>query len=114
MRGMGRRAGLVMLVPVLVVLGSCSSAAPASDTAASSDTSVSTGPNTVRVDVDKRPFALHVPTSYHQGTAVPLVVILHGYTSDGARQESYFKLTAQSDARGFLYAMPDGQLNQQG
>jgi len=115
MRGMGRRAGLLMLVPVMALLGSCSSAAPASpDTVASPDTSVSTGPDTVRVDVDKRPFALHVPTSYHQGTAVPLVVILHGYTSDGARQESYFKLTAQSDARGFLYAMPDGQRNQQG
>jgi len=115
MRGMGRRAGLLMLVPVMALLGSCSSAAPASpDTVASPDTSVSTGPDTVRVDVDKRPFALHVPTSYHQGTAVPLVVILHGYTSDGARQESYFKLTAQSEARGFLYAMPDGQRNQQG
>jgi polyhydroxybutyrate depolymerase len=98
-----------MLVPVLALLGSCGSPARGAP-----DSSVSTGPGTVSIDVDGRPFALHVPSSYRPGTAVPLVVILHGYTSDAARQESYFKLTAQSDGRGFLYALPDGTRNQQG
>lgn len=110
MRGMGRRAWLVMLVPVTALLASCSSPAPVTADASS----VSTGPGTVSIDVDQRPFALHVPSSYHRGTAVPLVVILHGYTSSAAAQESYFKLTPQSDARGFLYAMPDGLRNRQG
>jgi len=36
------------------------------------------------------------------------VVLLHGYTSSGAMAEAYFKLTAESERRGFLYAMPDG------
>jgi polyhydroxybutyrate depolymerase len=106
---MRRRAGLVTLVPLLVLLGSCTAAAPDPP-----DTSVSIGPGTVRVDVDGRPFALHVPASFRHGAAVPLVVILHGYTSDAARHESYFRLTAQSDARGFLYALPDGQRNRNG
>jgi polyhydroxybutyrate depolymerase len=39
---------------------------------------------------------------------------LHGYTSSGAGQEGYFKLTAESDRRGFLYAMPDGTTNSNG
>jgi polyhydroxybutyrate depolymerase len=68
-----------------------------------------TGP----VDLDGRPFQLHVPPGYDRATKAPLVVLLHGYTSDAAEQESYFKLTAESDRRGFLYAMPDGTTNQE-
>ena len=50
MRGMERRARLVLLVPVLGLLGSCSSRAPA----APDTSSVSTGPGTVVVNVDSR------------------------------------------------------------
>jgi polyhydroxybutyrate depolymerase len=63
---------------------------------------------TVTVDLENRPFQLHVPKAYDAGTKMPLVVLLHGYTSDAAEAESYFKLTAESERRGFLYAMPDG------
>lgn len=113
MRLVGRRAVLTALVPVLVLLGSCKQPAPGPSTPPP-DMSVSVGPGTVRVEVDGRPFALHVPASYKSGTSVPLVVVLHGYSSDAAQQESYFGLTGQSDARGFLYAMPDGLHNRQG
>ncbi len=34
--------------------------------------------------------------------------MLHGYTATGALQEFYFKITAESNKRGFLYAHPDG------
>ena len=36
------------------------------------------------------------------------MVLLHGYTSNAAEQESYFKLGVEAQRRGFLYAMPDG------
>jgi polyhydroxybutyrate depolymerase len=68
---------------------------------------------TVSVDLDKRPFRLHVPRSYDAATPAPLVVLLHGFTASGGVQERYFKLTAESDRRGFLYALPDGTPDRQ-
>ncbi|MFC7479332.1 alpha/beta hydrolase family esterase [Luedemannella flava] len=70
--------------------------------------------STVSVDLDGRPFRLHIPTGYVAGTKVPLVVALHGFTSNAAEAESYFKLTGESDRRGFLYAMPDGTRDSRG
>lgn len=55
-----------------------------------------------------RPVELHVPPGYVAGTATPLVILLHGYSASGSVQDVYFGLTAVSDARGFLYAHPDG------
>jgi polyhydroxybutyrate depolymerase len=69
---------------------------------------------TVTLDLDGRPFALHVPKGYDKATKAPLVVLLHGYTGDGAEQERMFQLTPESDRRGFLYAMPDGTVNKVG
>jgi polyhydroxybutyrate depolymerase len=66
------------------------------------------------VKLDDRPFKLHVPRGHDPAVKVPLVVLLHGYTSDSAEAESYFKLAAESDRRGFLYAMPDGTQDRRG
>jgi polyhydroxybutyrate depolymerase len=49
-----------------------------------------------------------VPKSYTGAAAVPLVVLLHGYTASGVLQEFYFKLQPLAEARGFLYVHPDG------
>jgi polyhydroxybutyrate depolymerase len=43
------------------------------------------------------------------GVPAPLVLMLHGYTASGVLEESYLNLTPLSDARGFLYAYPDGR-----
>jgi polyhydroxybutyrate depolymerase len=66
------------------------------------------------VNLGDRPFQLHVPRSYDAATKAPLVVLLHGYRSGAAQLEAYFKLTAESDRRGFLYAMPDGTTDESG
>jgi polyhydroxybutyrate depolymerase len=66
------------------------------------------------VHLDDRPFRLHVPPAYDPAREAPLVVLLHGYGSYAADQESYFGLTGASDRRGFLYAMPDGTANAEG
>ncbi|MEJ7729009.1 MAG: alpha/beta fold hydrolase [Polyangiaceae bacterium] len=55
-----------------------------------------------------RPVEVFVPSSYDPGTPVPLVLLLHGYTATGALQEAYFQIEPQAEARGFLYAHPDG------
>ena len=62
----------------------------------------------VRVSVGDRPFELHVPGAYRPGTPAPLVVLLHGFRASGFEQEIYFRLTRESDRRGFLYALPNG------
>jgi polyhydroxybutyrate depolymerase len=55
-----------------------------------------------------RPAQVHVPASYVCGKAAPLLILLHGYSANGTFQEAYFKLTAESDKRGFLYVIPEG------
>ncbi len=58
-----------------------------------------------------RPYILHVPASYAAATPAPLVVMFHGSGANGYIQESYFGITATSDANGFLYAYGDGTLD---
>lgn len=61
-----------------------------------------------------RPYNLHVPTGYDAKTATPLVVMFHGYGASALIQETYFQLTATSDARTFLYAYANGTLDKTG
>src|SRR6185369_4414264 len=79
-------------------------AQPAAQSAPSGPSVASGVARNVTVDLDGRPFRLHIPASYRTGTPAALVVLLHGYTSSGAGQEAYLKLTPESDRRGFLYA----------
>ena len=55
-----------------------------------------------------RPYGLKVPAGYDGQRPVPLVVLLHGYTSNGATQAAYFGLPEEADRAGFLLAYPDG------
>ncbi len=107
-----RRLLAAMILPLL--LAACSST-PDGAIAPSVPAVPSAAPGTTRqIDLGDRPFQLHVPGSYNAAVKAPLVVLLHGFQASGAQQESYFKLTAESDRRGFLYAMPDGTKDQQG
>jgi polyhydroxybutyrate depolymerase len=56
----------------------------------------------------QRPYGLKVPEGYDGQRPVPLVVLLHGYSSNGSAQDAYFRLSAQADRGGFLLAYPDG------
>jgi polyhydroxybutyrate depolymerase len=61
-----------------------------------------------------RPVVVHVPPGYVTGVAAPLVIMLHGYGATAAIEEGYLKFRAQSDARGFLYATPEGLIDASG
>jgi polyhydroxybutyrate depolymerase len=61
-----------------------------------------------------RPFDIFAPSSYDRSTPMPLVVLLHGFGASGAIQEAYFQLQPLAESRGFLYAHPDGTVNQIG
>ena len=55
-----------------------------------------------------RTYRLYVPPSLPAGTAVPLVVFLHGGFGDGEQAEGAYGWDAAADAGGFVVAYPDG------
>jgi polyhydroxybutyrate depolymerase len=69
--------------------------------------------STGSIEVDDRPFDLHVPTGYDGGPTT-LVLALHGYTSDSREFDRYLGLTGASDQRGFLLALPNGLVDEAG
>jgi len=94
---------------VVLLATACGSDAPPSPTSATSSPGRSTG--AVTIELGDRQFTVHVPRSYDPAKPAPLVILLHGYTASGTRQESYLKLTPESERRGFLYAYPDGAID---
>jgi len=58
-----------------------------------------------------RPYGLKVPAGYDRHHPAPLVVLLHGYTSNGANHAAYFGMVDEADRGGFLLAYPDGTRN---
>lgn len=58
-----------------------------------------------------RPYGLFVPKS---DGPVPLVVVLHGYSIDGAREVRMLRLAALARAKGFALAWPDGTKDAKG
>ena len=90
---------------LLVVLAACSSSPAVNGDAATADAAPIGG---------SRPVSVHVPPTYVPGTAMPLVIMLHGYTATGALEEAYLQLTPLADSRGFLYAYPDGTVDSLG
>jgi polyhydroxybutyrate depolymerase len=122
-----RRFAALLFASALVV--SCSSAGDTAATVTSPTTPVSSTegstttlsvttvvpastPTAAGVDPTiERPFDVFTPSSYSPDTAMPLVVLLHGFGASGAIQEAYFQLQPLAEERGFLYVHPDGTIN---
>lgn len=97
---------------MLLILAACGSdggggPAPEPDAAAIQDA----GPTVDAFDSTGRPYELVVPSGYVAGTPAPLVVLLHGYGADAARQEMYFRFGPVAEAEGALYAKPQGTID---
>ena len=60
------------------------------------------------VDAGRGELPVHVPSSYDAAAPAPLIVLLHGYTSSGAGQDTYMQVSALKDAYGFILVAPDG------
>jgi polyhydroxybutyrate depolymerase len=60
------------------------------------------------IDLGRGELPVQVPAGYSADTPTPLVVLLHGYGSNGARMESYMKFGELVDRHGFLLVSPDG------
>lgn len=64
--------------------------------------------------LEARPYRFKVPAGYVPSTPAPLVIILHGYGSDGLNQAQYFGFLAGADKHGYLLAYPDGLIDASG
>ena len=60
------------------------------------------------IDLGRGELPVTVPDDYDAATPAPLIVLLHGYTSSGAGQDSYMGFSAIADTYGFLLVSPDG------
>lgn len=60
-----------------------------------------------------RTFLVYVPSSYIEGTAVPLLVNLHGTTEDADYQNSLANFGLIADTADFIIVLPNGQPNPQ-
>ena len=60
------------------------------------------------IDLGRGPVSLVIPSDYDKAEPAPLIVMIHGYTSSGEGQDSYWKIGAQADAYGFFFLKPDG------
>jgi polyhydroxybutyrate depolymerase len=69
---------------------------------------------TVRSGGVDRTFSLRVPPVYDGTRALPLVVILHGWTASGPMAEAYTRMAETADREGFVLAAPDGLGSPQG
>lgn len=70
--------------------------------------------DTIVHDNLQRSFILYVPDSYVQGTATPLVINFHGYTSNAFEQMFYGDFRLVADTAGFLLVHPMGTLDGSG
>ncbi len=58
-----------------------------------------------------RDYILYVPASYNDGTAAPLVLNFHGYTSNATEQMFYGDFRPIADTAGFLLVHPMGTVD---
>ena len=62
----------------------------------------------------ERSYILYIPQSYNDQEAVPLVINLHGYTSNAGEQMIYSNFFALADTENFLLVHPMGTVNEFG
>ncbi len=60
------------------------------------------------IDLGRGELPLTVPSNYDADTAVPLLILLHGYSFSGAFQDSYMGISSLADRYGFIFVAPDG------
>jgi polyhydroxybutyrate depolymerase len=58
-----------------------------------------------------REYRVYVPASYSSANPVPLVLNLHGYTSNNQQQEVYGDFRPVADTAGFILVHPNGTLD---
>ncbi len=56
----------------------------------------------------ERKYILRIPKQFDGKSPMPVVVVLHGWTSDAASAEAYTRMGDESDKEGFIAVFPEG------
>ncbi len=62
----------------------------------------------------QRPARLRIPSSYDGEAPLPLLLLLHGYTSTSARQDEYMGFSRHIDTDRYLLLLPEGRRDRSG
>ena len=60
------------------------------------------------IDFGRGEIPVTVPANYSGENPSPLIILLHGYGSNGPRQDSYLGFSRVADRYGFLLVAPTG------
>jgi polyhydroxybutyrate depolymerase len=60
------------------------------------------------IDFGRGEISIKVPANYSSENPAPLIILLHGYGSNGLRQDSYLGFSRVADHYGFLLVAPTG------
>lgn len=111
----------ISIVSLLLLIGTSMPCACSDDNALTQDLGASAldgkGPDRRVLKTEfggSRKVTLSVPTTYDGSTALPLVVLLHGYSANGWAQERYLGYSKLYESEGFLLVSPDGTLDTTG
>ena len=66
------------------------------------------------IDQGRGPVQLTVPQNYSGKNPTPLIVLLHGFRSNGSKQDSYLGFSDIANDNGFLFIAPTGSVNPEG
>lgn len=69
---------------------------------------------TTQIDAGRGDIPLIVPDAYQANAPAPLIVLLHGYGSNGVQQNDYMRIGELVNRYGFILATPDGTQETQG
>ncbi|MBB5868831.1 polyhydroxybutyrate depolymerase [Allocatelliglobosispora scoriae] len=95
-------------VAVLAVAVSLTACQPRHDAAPADRLARGSSSHSITVDDRERTFGLYAPRSLPSGSAVPLVVMLHGGFGTGAQAQEAYGWDEEADRGGFVVAYPDG------
>lgn len=96
----------VFLLGIALVLGACSSLPP--EPTVQKGVSLKMTYDFAEAGRPQQEYALYVPTNYQHGKPTPLVVLLHGLTSNPQAVMGYNGITAQAEKYGMIVVAPFG------
>jgi len=82
--------------------------------AACGDTTIEPPVPTGPVGGEARPVDVFVPSTYDGSKAMPLLLLLHSYSITGAFADGAFGFRPIAEKRGFLLAVPEGNIDSMG
>lgn len=127
-RAYGRYAACAALAVTALVAPACSSSGGDTTGSGASTGSGGTGGGAggaparpsdpeIKEDLQGRKYAVKVPAGYDPAKPAPLLVMLHGFrdakdtTDPGGDMDAYMKISAETDKRGVILAIPLGSFD---